>query len=305
MALSGQLCQCDVAVLGCGNMGSAIVRAALATGRRVAVWNRTLARSHALAANRAVVMESAHDAILAAPVSILCLSTTADVLEVLGTLDPSAAEKSTILNLTSGTPDEGERLGVWAEQRGIAYLDGAILAYPEQIGSPDARFLIGGAPELWLKHQELVYALAGASSHVGSNAGAANVLDAGLVGAFYITAVVAFIEASRFMTSSGVSERAISSLVNYAVSQLEGEMQDVLRRLEKSEFATDQASLTVYHDAAQTFLNAMSAFGTESAVTTAAVDTLRSGVKAGFGVEDISALVKLATGVAQGDQTRS
>ena len=55
--------QHDVAVLGCGNMGSAIARTALASGHRTVVWNRTLARTLLLQNAGATVATSPGNAI--------------------------------------------------------------------------------------------------------------------------------------------------------------------------------------------------------------------------------------------------
>jgi threonine dehydrogenase-like Zn-dependent dehydrogenase len=53
----------DVAVLGCGLMGAALVRALAKTGRSVAVWNRTPDRAEALAGDGVTPIRTVGDAV--------------------------------------------------------------------------------------------------------------------------------------------------------------------------------------------------------------------------------------------------
>ena len=55
----------------------------------------------------------------------------------------------------------------WAQQHGISYLDAAIGAYPEQIGTHDARILVAGEEELWHANKAVFCDLAGSSMYVG------------------------------------------------------------------------------------------------------------------------------------------
>jgi 3-hydroxyisobutyrate dehydrogenase-like beta-hydroxyacid dehydrogenase len=275
-------------------MGSAFVRAALASGHRVAVWNRSAVRARALVVDGAQVMESAEDAVRSAPIAILCVGTPADAREVLESVGPAAFAGVTVLNVTSGGPEDSVAIGRWADARGVSYLDGAILAYPKQIGTQEACILVAGSDELWQAHASLVHDLAGSSLHVGPDYGAASVIDASFTGGFFISSVVAFIEAIRHMTAFGASTSVIESLLGYASSQLEGEMRDVLQRVESGEFTTDQASLKVYQEASQGWLASMPTRDA-APMLTAAVATLCRGVDEGLGEKDIAALVKLRT----------
>lgn len=282
----------DVAVLGCGNMGSAIARAALASGRRVAVWNRTAERAQALAEHGAGVLESAADAIKSASVAIVCVSTSAVARELLESVDPADFAGVTVLNVTSSGPDDSVEFGRLADEHKISYLDGVILGYPRQIGTEEATILVAGNPEAWEAHQGLVYALAGASLHVGAEYGAASAIDAGMVGSFYMSSVVAFVEATRFMTAYGAPAGVVTDLVDYGVGQLAEQMKDVLQRVDSGDFTTDQATVKVYQEAAQGFLAAMRKRDAAPMIA-ATVDTLTRGVDEGMGDADIAALLKL------------
>ncbi len=63
----------DVAVLGLGAMGSALVGSLRAAGIDVAVWNRTKARAEPWAIRGARLAESVAAAFAAAPIVVLCV----------------------------------------------------------------------------------------------------------------------------------------------------------------------------------------------------------------------------------------
>ena len=282
-------------------MGSAIVRALLASGRRVVVWNRTTERAQALAAEGAEVRIRADEAVAEAPLVITCVSSTEDARGVLDSIEPGRLVGRTLLNLTTGTPEDAHSLNDWAQEHGVHYLDGGIGAYPEQIGTQSARILVAGDEQLWKAHQTTVCDLGGSSSYVGADPGAANVIDAAMTGAFYISSLVSFIEATRFMSGLGVDYDVLADLVGYSLEVLGGELQKILRRIADGTFATDEATLTVYAGAAEAFAAGMGAQGDASMIHTTA-RVLRQAVQAGFGDEDIAAVFKLGSPEAVAQQ---
>jgi 3-hydroxyisobutyrate dehydrogenase-like beta-hydroxyacid dehydrogenase len=279
-------------VLGCGNMGAAIARALLASGRRVVVWNRTTERTRALVDEGAEMRIRADEAVLEASLVIICLGSTDDVRGVLDTIEPDRLAGRTVLNVTTGTPDEAHSLRDWAQEHQLSYLDAAIAAYPEQIGTQPARILVAGDEQLWKAHQAAVCDLAGSSMHVGADHGAANVIDAAMTGAFYISSLVSFIEATRFMSGFGVSYEVLADLVGYSVSVLEGELQKILRRIADGAFSTDEATLNVYAEASEAFAAGMGAQG-DASIIRATARVLRQAVEAGLGDADIAAVFTL------------
>lgn len=281
-----------VAVLGCGNMGAAFVRSLLASGRRVVVWNRTTERTGPLASAGAEVRATAREAAREAALVIVCLGTTEDVRAVLEAIGPQDLRGRVLLNVTTGSPEDAHQLGDWATSGQLDYLDAAIGAYPEQIGTADARILVAGDERLWEAVRDTVSSLAGASTHVGPELGAANVIDAAMTGAFYITSLVAFVEAARFMQDMGVSTEVMADQVGYSVGVLQHQLIQIVERISTGAFAADEASLNVYADASDAFARGMSAVGDASMIS-ATARVLREAVSAGLGDEDIAALVKV------------
>jgi 3-hydroxyisobutyrate dehydrogenase-like beta-hydroxyacid dehydrogenase len=282
----------DVAVLGCGNMGSAMVRALLRAGRRVVAWNRTPERAEALVPDGAVAMREASDALAAAPLAILVVTTSSD-LPLLEAADPAQLRSRTILNMTSGTPAEARRLSKWARTHGVPYLDAAIGAYPEQLGQADTRIMVAGDEKLFEAHREIILEIAGASMHVGTDHAAANAIDAALTGAFYISSLTSFIEAARFVQEFGIAHDVLVDLSSYSLTVLEHQMKLALDRIAANDFTTDQATIDIYADAARVFSDALNATGNGAAMIQTATQVLQGAVDAGLGQQDIAAAVTL------------
>ena len=197
----------QVTVLGCGNMGSALIRTLADAGYEVTAWNRTYGRAEALTCEHVVAMRSARDAASASPMILACVSVYSVLQQVLESIGDISGK--TLINLTTGSPREAEVMASWAAAHQVGYLDGVITVYPRQIGNRDAQIMISGPTDLWLAHQASLLTLAGAARHVSESPSLANVLDVGLVGAFYIAALTAFMEATAFALDCGVTSEAM------------------------------------------------------------------------------------------------
>jgi len=176
-----------VAVLGLGLMGRALAAALLDAGHPTTVWNRTPGKADDLTARGAVRARTAADAVRSAPVVIVCVSTYDVVHEV---LDPLAADVKgrTLVNLTSGTPEEARRAASWAATHGADYLDGAIMGVPQMIGLPETLLLHGGPRKTFDAQEPLLRVFGGANTHLGDDPGLPLLYDMALLTLLYATA---------------------------------------------------------------------------------------------------------------------
>ncbi|MFJ8144419.1 NAD(P)-dependent oxidoreductase [Streptomyces sp. NPDC096048] len=168
-------------VLGTGAMGTALVRAWLAAGHPVTVWNRTPARAEALAADGATVAASAAEAVAASRLVIACLLDDASVGEA---IDGAGLSGRDLVNLTTGTPAQGRARAAWAKERGARFLDGGIMAVPPMIGDADSGGYVfySGSPALFEEHRDTLAVPAG-TRYVGEDAGFAALHDVALLSA--------------------------------------------------------------------------------------------------------------------------
>ncbi|CCK30221.1 oxidoreductase [Streptomyces davaonensis JCM 4913] len=168
-------------LLGTGAMGTALGRAWLAAGHPVTVWNRTPARTAALAAEGATVASSAAAAVAANRLVIACLLDDDSLGEALAGADLTGRD---LVNLTTGTPAEGRARAAWAEERGARFVDAGIMAVPPMIGSPDsgAYVFYSGSAGLFEEHRETLAVPAG-TAWVGADPGFAALHDVALLSA--------------------------------------------------------------------------------------------------------------------------
>ncbi|MFG2980090.1 NAD(P)-dependent oxidoreductase [Streptomyces sp. NPDC048258] len=172
-----------LALLGLGDMGTALARTWLAAGHGLTVWNRTAAKAGPLAAEGAVVAASAAEAVAASRLVVLCLLDDASIDSALAGVDLTGKD---LVNLTTGTPAEGRARAAWAEERGARFMDGGIMATPTMIGVPEsgAYVFYSGSRPLFDTHRAALEVPAGAR-FVGEDAGHAALHDVALLSAMY------------------------------------------------------------------------------------------------------------------------
>lgn len=173
----------SVTMIGLGSMGSALASAFLANGHTTTVWNRSPEKVRSLAAKGALAANTVADAISASPLIVVCLPTTEVVRKV---LEPVAAELDgrVLVNLTTGTPGDARELAAWATGHGAEYVDGAIIALPAVIGTPEAMQYYSGSRDAFERHSSTLAAL-GTNRFVDDDPGAAEVHDLAMLSGIY------------------------------------------------------------------------------------------------------------------------
>ncbi|WP_206506953.1 NAD(P)-dependent oxidoreductase [Streptomyces chrestomyceticus] len=172
-----------VTVIGLGDMGAALAGAFLAQGHQVTVWNRTAAKADGLVARGAVRAGTVGDAVAASPLVIVCVLDYGVVEEVLVPVGGALAGR-TVVNLTNGTPEQARRTAAWADEHGIGYLDGGIMAVPPGIGTAEAFLLHSGPREVFDAWREEL-AVLGRPEYAGADPGAAALQDLALLTGMY------------------------------------------------------------------------------------------------------------------------
>ncbi|NEE10160.1 NAD(P)-dependent oxidoreductase, partial [Streptomyces sp. SID7499] len=190
-----------VTVIGLGPMGLALAEAFLKNGHPTTVWNRTPEKARDLVARGARLAASAAEAVAAGPLTVVCLKDYATLYEV---LDPTGGGPAgrTLVNLNSGTPKEARAAASWAAERGVAYLDGAVMVPPPLVGDPGSVFLHSGPREIFEAHRATLESL-GDPHYLGSDPGLAVLHNAALLGLMYAT-MNGFLHATALVGSAGV-----------------------------------------------------------------------------------------------------
>jgi 3-hydroxyisobutyrate dehydrogenase-like beta-hydroxyacid dehydrogenase len=190
-----------ITILGLGAMGSAMTERLRDHGFTTTVWNRTAAKTepHAKAGSRAAATVA--EAAAASDVIIVVLLDHASVREH---LEPAAADLKgkVVVNVTTTTPNEARSTAAWAAERGITYLDGAIMAVPEMIGQPGARLLYSGDENAFTTAKPALETF-GTAEFEGEDAGLAELKDMALLTAMYAM-FTGVLQAAAMMRTVGV-----------------------------------------------------------------------------------------------------
>lgn len=182
-------------------MGQALAGAFLKAGHPTTVWNRTASKADQLVAAGAQSAPTVGDALKASPLAIVCLTDYAAMYELLGAGDVGL-DGTTLINLTSGDSAQARDAARWAEQRGARYLDGAIMAVPQAIGTADAVILHSGPQPDFEAHESTLGAL-GTVTYLGADHGLASLYDvAGL--AMMWSVLNAWLQGTALLKTAGV-----------------------------------------------------------------------------------------------------
>ncbi|WP_406293130.1 NAD(P)-binding domain-containing protein [Embleya sp. NBC_00888] len=271
----------NVSLLGTGLMGSALAHALLRNGARVTVWNRTATKCAPVAAAGAAVAESARSAVQANPVTIVCLLDYDVVRAVLAECGPLTGR--TIVNTATGSPAEATAFAEWIEARGALYLDGAIAAYPEDIGTETSGINYSGSTQAWEALRDLLLPVAAQSRFVGTRPGAANVLDAAMAGAFFNVALGAFHEAASYARAEGVAVAEMRHSLHLWTGKLLELLQEAVDTFETRDYSTDQATLHIYAAAVKSWHESMLHAGQSASLMAANLANLERACAAGYG----------------------
>jgi 3-hydroxyisobutyrate dehydrogenase-like beta-hydroxyacid dehydrogenase len=284
-----------VAVIGVGRMGSALVRAFLKSGYSTVIWNRTRSKGEPLAAEGARLADTVKDAIAEADVVIMNLSDYATSARVLEPQEVVRALRAKVLvQLASGSPRQARELAAWAKERGVEYLDGAIMATPNLIGEPGATLLYSGPTALFEKCTSLLLSLGGRTVHVGTDVGHASALDSALL-AYLWGAMFGALHGAAVAEAEGLSLDGYLQHVTATTPMVNGAVVDAVTRIQKRLYEGDEATLATldaHFGAIRHLLELSKDKGLELAVPEAFEKLFRLAIDAGHAQDDFAVLNK-------------
>jgi 3-hydroxyisobutyrate dehydrogenase-like beta-hydroxyacid dehydrogenase len=182
-----------VTVIGAGRMGSALAAALHKRGFDTTVWNRTSSKTESLSRLGLRVAPSVLEAVGNAEIVVVNINNYESTNQLVRQpAIESALRGKVLVQLSSGTPDEAREMESWARPRGIDYLDGAIMNYPVDIGTPEGTVLYSGPDELFNRVKPVLLAFGDNAMFVGKEIGQASATDvAGL--SFAMGALLGFL----------------------------------------------------------------------------------------------------------------
>ncbi|WP_172384332.1 NAD(P)-dependent oxidoreductase [Streptomyces sp. MNP-20] len=253
-----------VTVIGLGNMGAALAAALLERGHETTVWNRTPAKAQALAARGARVAATPTEAVAASELVIACVL---DYDALHAVLDPAAATLAgrTLVNLTTGSPEQAREFAAWAAERGVAYLDGAVMTTPPGVGSPEMMFLYSGPRAAFDAHRSVLEAL-GDPLFLGEDAGFAPLYDVALLGLMW-AAFGGWLHGTALVGADGAKATEFAPLaLRWLGGAVSGFITRYAAQVEDGSYPGDDATVDVQITAIDHLIHAAADRGVDSAL---------------------------------------
>lgn len=278
----------DASYFGLGLMGAALARAALAGGSSATVWNRTAAKAAPLVELGAVHAKSVAEAVEASPVLVVCVDNypTTEVLLTAPEVGGMLAGK-TIVQLSSGTPNEAGVAEKLYTSLGAHYLDGVVLGSPSDVGQKWARLIYSGSRATFDKVEGLLKHFAVDTRYVGERAGAAEALDFAWISELF-GVFVGVAHGARICEAEGVDFEQYASL--FSRHDTARWIIDIIR---SDGFASPGATINTWHGAIRHIQREARDTSINSEFPDFVSGIVGRAVGAGLGEEHIAALVKL------------
>lgn len=283
----------EVAVLGLGAMGYALADKLVSSGRKVTVWNRTAEKAAPLSERGAYIANDPATAISTSDLLVVCVDSYRVTSQILS--QPGCSEAlsgRTVLQLSTGSPDDAREGEAFVTGMNAKYLDGAIMAYPDQIGSLDATILVSGPLSVFEFFEPTLKELGGGTMHVGESIGSASALDcAGLSAA--IGAYLGALHGASICEAEGVSVGFYGELLQGLIPVLGEGLREINERVSTEQFEDSHASLATYSRASQRILAHAKASGTDTSFPSYASELLGKAESAGLGAKDLASIITL------------
>ncbi len=284
----------DVTVIGAGAMGSAIAHALLAAGQNVTVWNRTREKLEPLRDAGAVRADSLPGAVGRTPVSVMCVSdqtAVAEVMDAPGVIE--ALRGRTLLQLTTGTALDGRRGKAFAQDHGIKYLTGALMAYPRSIGTSAAVILCAGEKPNFYACEPILSAL-GAVRYIGDDTGRPAAIDAALI-AFFYGALAGFLHGAALARAE---EIPMNDFLELALPYFRGFIAEAVaetgERLLTRDYSVPQSSMHTHLGGVDKLvIGASQAASVEHQMMSAIKGVFLRAIAEGRGDEDIASVIEV------------
>ncbi|WP_257787047.1 NAD(P)-dependent oxidoreductase [Streptomyces rubrolavendulae] len=278
-----------VTVLGLGQMGSALAEAFLAAGHPTTVWNRTPAKAEAAAARGARRAGTVAEAVEASGLVVVCVLDYAAVREL---LDPVAGLLAgrTLVNVTSGSPEQARETAAWAAGPGARYLDGGIMTTPPGVGSPASMFLYSGTPEAFAAHRDTL-AVLGDPIDLGEDAGLASLYDTGLLGLMW-SVFGGWLHATALAGADGVAARAFTPVAVRWLSTVGLFMERYAGQIDEGRYPGDDATIDVQLAAVEHLLHAGRARGVDGRLPELHRELMAKAVADGHGGDSYGRLIE-------------
>jgi len=282
----------SIAVIGLGNMGSALANALLSDDFTVSVWNRTTSKAQPLAENGAILTSEPVEATNNSDFTIVCLS---DHEAFVSVIQNDAVAKSLkgkrLLQLGVVTAEQSRQTETWATSHNIAYLEGSILGIPSNVTGATATLICSGPKTLYDDCLDILSVFG--NSHLVSEAiGTAYDFDK-IYYSFAYACLLGYMQGAALAEAGGVSIDAYTTIVAERLTKIVDPIKSYGAQISRRDHTGDQASLQVWADAYKKSLELCRDLGVDDTLPAALMQNLSKAINAGYADQEMTAVFEV------------
>lgn len=278
-------------VLGLGQMGSTLAKLLITNGYTVTVWNRTASRATPLIEQGAILATSAAEAIQASPLVVICVSDYAAANQIFSEATTELNGK-TVIQLTTGSPQDATDSEAWLNQLGAAYIDGAIQVAPEQMARPDTTILVSGAAAAYAASDEVLKIFGGNIRYLGQRISAAAAMDLATLSYLY-GSLAGFFHSVLIAEAESIPVDLLGKVISEIAPGFTEFIQYEAGIIQSGDFSVTQSPLSISVDATERILKASQQYGINTEVAQLTAGLLQRANKAGYAKEELASLIKV------------
>ena len=279
-----------VAVLGLGQMGRRMAEMYLEQGYRVTVWNRNISKAHGL--NGAIVARTVEQAIAGNEIIVICVLDNNAVSSILGQAGSLDFSNKTILNFTTGNPQEVKELESRLAAQGAAYLNGAIQVAPEQMGQADTTILMAGNKEKFDTVKTILDVLGGNIKYLGVNASASPAMDLATLSWVY-GSYIGLLYGAALVQAEGMQLQDFRDIIGEIAPSFVEFFKHEVNMIQADNYKITQSPLIISVGATQRIADAASAAKLDTAFTNVMAGLLQQAQARGYGNQEVTAVLKV------------
>jgi 3-hydroxyisobutyrate dehydrogenase-like beta-hydroxyacid dehydrogenase len=279
-----------VTVIGLGLMGQALAGAFLRDGHPTTVWNRTAAKAGPLVDQGAKLADSVGEAVAAGPLVVVCV-TDYDAMHEL--LDPlgEGLDGRVLVNLTSGTSRAARETGEWAARRGLAYLDGAIMATPPAIGTADAGLLYSGSQSAFESHESTLRSLGEGTTYLGGDHGLAALHEMAMLSLMW-NIMNGFLHGAALLGTAGVNAATFAPVAKDGIAVVADWLSGYARQVDDGAYPATDATIDTHLATMEHLVHESEALGVNAELPRFVKALADRAVAAGHGGDGYAAMIE-------------
>lgn len=283
----------DVTVIGLGQMGFALADLMLKAGKSVSLWNRSPEKAAALVLRGAVLAETPAAAIVASPVTLVCVYDYDAARQILGREGVDEALRGRlVVNLGTGSPEDAREADSAIARQGGRYLDGAIQAAPSQMGEAGTPILISGPAPVFIEAEVLLKILAGNLVHLGERIDAAAFMDLATLSYVY-GAYAGFLHGARIAETMDISVETFGSIVSNISPSFGAFLKHQGAVIQSGRFAVSESPMRISIAAVERILKTSERLGLNTEMPALFNGWLEKAKRANLADEELAAMIKI------------